>query len=156
MATTQTEKPKEDLATEKTAPGDGVEKGAGIDVPADGTEAELEGPRPDTKGGSTLFDAKKFDDPKLALPSVDGEGVDKIAVKFSGTVFLDRSDSRDVELMRRMKLGGDITLQVEGKCSKKGHGFSTNKEGDLDVVILEHAVSVHTVYRPVVEGDEGV
>ena len=112
----------------------------------------------DTDSGSepqaqdeALFDKAKYDNPELALPKVDGEGVDRIAVKFSGTVYLDRSDPRDVELMRNMRLGNDVTLMVEGKCAKKGHGFTTDREGELDVIKLEHAINVHTVYKPVTE-----
>jgi hypothetical protein len=96
-----------------------------------------------------LFDKSHYDDPELALPKVDCEGTDKIALKFSGTVFLDRMDPRDVELMRNMKLGNDVTLMIEGKCSKKGWGFTTDREGELDVVKLEHAVTIHSVYKPV-------
>jgi hypothetical protein len=100
-----------------------------------------------------LFDKAAYDSPELALPKIDGEGVDKIAVAFNGRVLLDRTDPRDVELIRRMKLGQDVTLQVEGRVSKKGHGFTTNKEGDLDAVVFETAVRVETVYRPVLEGE---
>jgi hypothetical protein len=101
-----------------------------------------------------LFDAKRYEGP-LALPKIDGEGVDKIAVKFSGTVILDRSDEADVELMKRMKLGHDVTLQIEGRCAKKGHGYTTSREGELDAVVLQHAIAVHTVYRPTLEDDAG-
>jgi hypothetical protein len=97
-----------------------------------------------------LFDKTVYDSPELDLPKVDGEYTDKIALKINGTVFLDRRDPRDVALMRSMKLGGDVTLQIEGRCSKKGWGFTTDREGELDVVKLEHAVNVHTVYRPAV------
>lgn len=96
-----------------------------------------------------LFDRSKYDNPELALQKIDGEGTDKIALKFSGTVFLDRMDPADVELMRNMKLGNDVTLMIEGKCAKKGWGFTTDREGELDVVKLEHAVNVHSVYKPV-------
>lgn len=114
-------------------------------------EETQEPPAPEPAGPEdALFDKSHYDDPELALPKVDGEGTDKIALKFSGTVFLDRMDPRDVELMRSMKIGGDVTLQIEGRCSKKGWGFTTDREGELDVVKLEHAVTVHTVYRPVV------
>ena len=98
-----------------------------------------------------LFDKTRYDSPELALPKVDGEGTDRIALKFTGTVFLDRSDARDVALIRSMKLGSDVTLQVEGRVSKKGWAFTTDREGELDVVKLETAINVQTVYRPVVE-----
>lgn len=100
------------------------------------------------EGGQTqVFDKSDYDREDLALPKVDGEATDKIAIKFSGRVMLDRTDPRDVALMRAMRLGSDITLMVEAKCAGKGHGFTTNKEGDLDAVVLEHVAKVHSVYR---------
>lgn len=111
---------------------------------------DLEQEAPETPEGH-LIDPAVYETEELALPKIDGEGVDRLALKFSGTVFLNRSDPRDVELIRRMRLGQDITLQVEGKCSKKGYGFSTDREGELDVVVQEHAVKIETVYQPVLE-----
>lgn len=101
---------------------------------------------PDPEKGE-LFDKSVYEREELALPKVDGEGVDKIAVAFSGTVLLDRADPADVELMRRMRLGNDVTLMVEAKCSGKGHRFTTDREGELDVIVLEHKAKVHTVYK---------
>jgi hypothetical protein len=111
--------------------------------PAEAGDATQEDPE-----GDALFDAQRFESEELALPKIDGEGVDKIAAKFSGRVMLDRSDPRDVDLIRRMKLGQDVTVMVEAKVSGKGHGFTTNKEGDLDAVVHEVALKVESVYRP--------
>ena len=96
-----------------------------------------------------LLDDERFLSEELALPKIDGEGVDKIAIGFSGRVMLDRSSPADVALIRAMALGKDVTLMVEGKVSKKGHGFTTNKEGDLDAVVFETGVKVELVYKPV-------
>lgn len=111
-------------------------------------EHDEEQAQDDNGADDALFDKARYDDPELALPKVDGQGVDKIAIAFSGRVFLDRSDPRDVALMRSMKLGNDLTLNIEAKCSGKGNAFSTDKEGELDVIVLEHKAKVHTVYRP--------
>jgi hypothetical protein len=102
----------------------------------------------EAKPEEALFDKAIYEREELQLPKVDGEATDKIAVKFSGTVLLDRSDPADVALMRKMKLGGDITLNVEAKCAGKGHKFTTSREGELDAIVLEHGVRVHTVSRP--------
>lgn len=110
---------------------------------------DLEGDQP-AEPKDALFDKKAYDSPALALPTVDGEGVDKIRIAFSGSVMLDRTDPADVALIRKMALGHDVSLMVEGKVSKKGHQFTTNKEGDLDAVVFETAVKVETVYTPVV------
>jgi hypothetical protein len=107
-------------------------------------------PQGDAEKGE-LFDKSQYDSEELRLPKVDGEGVDRIAVKVNGTIFLDRSDPRDVELFRSMTLGRDITLMVEGRVSKKAHGFTTDREGELDVIKAENAINVHTVYRPVAD-----
>jgi hypothetical protein len=104
-------------------------------------------PEPDAEKGE-LFDKSQYEREELALPKVDGEPTDKIAIAFSGLVLLDRSDPADVALMRKMKLGGGITLMVEAKCSGKGHRFTTDREGELDAVVLEHKAKVHTVYAP--------
>jgi hypothetical protein len=147
MSTTATEtkterqvrEEQEEFEREKTAEGDGIAK-TGTEVPADGTEGEL-------------FDKSIYEREELQLPKVDGEPTDKIAVAFSGTVLLDRTDPRDVALMQRMKLGQDVTLMVEAKCSAKGHKYATDREGELDAVVLEHKAKVHTVYRPAGEAE---
>jgi hypothetical protein len=101
--------------------------------------------------GDGLFDRAQYDDPKLRLPKVDGQDVDKIAVAFSGRVMLDRKDPNDVALIRRLALGKDVTMQVEARTSGKKHGFTTNKEGDLDAVVLTATAKVETVYIPTPE-----
>jgi hypothetical protein len=98
-----------------------------------------------------IFDDTDYEREDLALPKIDGQGVDRIAVKFSGTVFLDRSDPADVDLVRRLKLGQDATLLVEGKVSAKSYKGATDREGDLDVVVEELGIKVTTVYRPAAE-----
>lgn len=99
-----------------------------------------------------IFDDTDYEREDLQLPKVDGEGTDKIAIAFNGTVFLDRSSPADIALMRRMKLGQDVTLNVEAKVSAKAHKFTTSKEGELDAVVLQHSARVHTVYTPAGEG----
>lgn len=122
-----------------------------VDAPVDGIPPVPTDPvEPDPEDGA-LFSKVVYDDPQLQLPGIDGETTDKIAVKFSGTVFLDRSDAADCELMRSMKIGGNVTLMVEGRVAKKGWGFTSDRDGDLDVVKLEHAINVQTVYKPVTE-----
>jgi hypothetical protein len=125
MATTTTEAPPEtDVANDESE---------------EQTTAEQDG---------ELFDKSQYEREDLQLPKVDGEGTDKIAIKFSGTVLLDRADPADVALMRSMKLGNDVTLNVEASVSAKAHKFTTSREGELDAVVLEHNARVHTVYRP--------
>ena len=98
-----------------------------------------------------IFDASDYEREDLALPKIDGNGIDKIAINFTGRVFLDRADPHDVALIRRLMLGHNVTLQVEGVGKTFKGGFTTNKDGDLDVIVLERSVKVHTVYRPAAE-----
>lgn len=102
-------------------------------------------------GQGTLVDPADYTDPELALPKVDGESIDKIELAFSGRVFLDRSSKADVALFRDLKLGRDVTLMVEARCQGTGATGSTNREGDLDVVVGGKRLKVHSVYRPAAE-----
>lgn len=98
-----------------------------------------------------LIDPSEYDDPELAIAKVDGNSIDRIALTFSGTVFLDRSDKADVKLYNDLKLGRDLTLMVEGKCLGTGAKGATNRDGELDVVVGQKGVKVGSVYRPAAE-----
>lgn len=108
----------------------------------------------DEKGQATLIDRSQYEREDLAIPKIDGNAVDRIAITFSGTVFLDRSDPADVALFNRLRLQQDVTLMVEGKCSKTGGEGATDRDGDLDVVIGKRNVKVTTVYRPITADTE--
>jgi hypothetical protein len=99
-----------------------------------------------------LFDKTNYDDPELAIPKVDGSSIDRIGLKFTSTVYLDRSVPADVALYNRLKFGQDATLMVEVTCNSAGAKGATDREGELDVVIGIKSLKVHTVYRPA--GDE--
>ncbi len=104
-------------------------------------------PKPDPEG-KKLFNDSDYEREDLAIAKVDGNQVDRIAVKFAGEVFLDRSSPADVALYNRLRLGQDVTLMVEGKCSATGAKGATDREGDLDVVVGQRSVKVTTVYIP--------
>ena len=79
---------------------------------------------------------------------------------------LDRGNKADVALYRRLSLGnqlaqpvlqvqlgkGDVTLQIEGRCSSSGAKQNTNREGDLDVVVGEKTIKVDTVWLSTADG----
>lgn len=115
-------------------------------------EAEEQEHQEEAKAEDELFDRSQYEREDLKLDKVDGNQVDRIALKFSGTVFLDRSDPADIALYRRLALGRDVTLQVEGRCNATGAKGATDREGDLDVIIGEKGVKVHTVYLAVADG----
>lgn len=96
--------------------------------------------------GETLFDATDYEREDLQIPKVDGETIDKIRVKFSGSVMLDRSAPADVALYNRLQLGQDVELRCAGTVKGVGTGFTTNRDGDLDVVVGEKTVRVGTVW----------
>lgn len=97
------------------------------------------------QGEKTLFDVAEYDDPSLALPGVDGRGIERIAIAFTGEVMLDRADKDHVALFKRLKLGQTVELWVEAR----GLGFAakgaTNKDGELDVVVAKRTISVQHV-----------
>ena len=119
----------------------------------DGAQTGEQEDAQEPKGEGQLFDDTRYEGP-LARPKIDGEPVDKIALKFSGTPLLDRVDEADVALMKRMKLGHKFTLMVECEVVGKAHKYTTGRDGELDAVVLQHALKVETVYVPTLE-DEG-
>jgi hypothetical protein len=112
------------------------------------SQFDNDSPAPENDG---LFDRSQYDSPELALSKIGGQPIDRIAVKFAGTVFLDRSDPADVALYRRLQLGHDLTLMVETKVAAVAGKGATDREGDLDVVVGESTLKVHTVYKPVTD-----
>jgi len=96
--------------------------------------------------GSGLFDASDYDREDLAIPKVDGEQIDKIRFAFSGSVLLDRSEVADVALFNGARLGKELELRISAKVAGVGTGFTTNKDGDLDVIVGEKNLKVESVW----------
>lgn len=115
-------------------------------------EEDPAAPPPDPEG-KRLFNAADYEREDLAIAKVDGNQVDRIAVKFAGEVFLDRSDPADVALYNKLRLGSEVTLMVEGRVSGTGAKGATDREGDLDVVVGQKAVKVGTVYIPAIDAE---
>lgn len=64
---------------------------------------------PRTKPEQTeAFPASDYDNPALALPYIDGHKVDKISVRFAGSVDLDRGNADHVNLIRALSIGADV------------------------------------------------
>jgi hypothetical protein len=104
--------------------------------------------KPEAEAGeqTAAFDKTRYDDPELRITKVDGQGIDKIRIGFAGSVMLDRSNPKDVELFNKLTLGKEVELRVAGSVSKTQTGWTTNREGDLDAVVGERVVKVETVY----------
>jgi hypothetical protein len=93
-----------------------------------------------------LFDRSMYDREDLAIPRVDEQQVDKIRVKFGGSILLDRSDPADVSLYNKLTLGKPVELRVAGTVAHSGTGYTTNRDGDLDAIVGERSVKVETVW----------
>jgi hypothetical protein len=102
-------------------------------------------PAPDPEGNA-LFDRSSYEREDLAIAKVDGQQIDKIAVKFTGRILLDRSAPADVALYNSLQMGADVELRCAGKVTSTGAGWTTNREGDLDAIVGEKAVKVETVW----------
>jgi hypothetical protein len=71
-------------------------------------------------GQTAAFDKSQYDREDLQIAKIDGQSIDRIAIKFTGEIHLDRSDPSDVALYNELKLGRDVALLVEGRCNKTG------------------------------------
>lgn len=100
----------------------------------------------DDPEGKALFDRSKFETEELALPKVDDQTIDRISVKLTGEIMLDRSDPADVALFRKLKLGKEVELRLAGKVTGSGGRGNTNRDGDLDVVVGTKTIKADTVY----------
>ena len=109
-------------------------------------EVDVEDANVDDDGQTAAFDRSQYEREDLQIPKIDGETIDKIQVKFTGKVLLDRSDPADVALINRMKLGHEVELRCSGTVSSVGAGFTTNKQGDLDVVVAQKTLKVDSVW----------
>jgi hypothetical protein len=99
-----------------------------------------------------LFDKTNYDDPKLAIPKVDGTQIDRIWIGFTGGFFLDRSDPNDVAFYNKLVFQRDVTLQVDGRCNTVGAQGVTDRDGDLDVVVGRKRIKVHSARISTVDG----
>lgn len=66
-------------------------------------------PKPEPDAAQTeAFPASDYDSPALRLDYVDGHKVDKISIRFAGSVDLDRNNPEHVALIRALKIGADV------------------------------------------------
>lgn len=100
------------------------------------------------EGQTKAFEAADYDREDLQIPKVDGHTVDRISLKFSGEVFLDRSDASDVAVYNALRLGKDVQLLVEAKTSSTAAKGATDRDGDLDVVVGTKGLKIHSLQKP--------
>lgn len=105
-------------------------------------------PQADPDGQTAIIDRSLYEREDLAIPKVDGQSIDRIAITFSGTVFLDRSSPGDVKTYNALTLGRDVQLLIEAKCNGTGAKGATDRDGALDVVVGTKGIKVHSLMRP--------
>ncbi len=111
--------------------------------PGDGDGDSTPAPDPE---GKALFNRDAYEREDLQIAKVDGQQIDKIAVKFTGRILLDRSAPADVALYNRLQMGSEVELRCAGKVTSTGAGWTTNRDGDLDAIVGEKAVKVETIW----------
>lgn len=113
--------------------------------PEPSVEEEKQEPPPADPTGEALFDREAYDREDLAIPKVDGQQIDRIAVNFTGEIMLDRSDPEHVALYNRLILGGNVDLRIAGEITGTGAKRATARDGDLDVVVGRKTIKIDHV-----------
>lgn len=127
---------------------DGAVLTASEDASSDVTKEEETTPDPEPGEQAAAFDPSAYDREDLQIPKVDGQSIDRISLKFSGEVFLDRSEPSDVAVYNAFRLGKDVSLLIEAKCSSTAAKGATDRDGDLDVVVGTKGLKVHSLSKP--------
>lgn len=98
----------------------------------------------------TLEEERKKQVPpeQLALPMIDGRGIDLLEVALTGTVKLDRSDPNDVALIRKLAAGKTVPLKVDVFVSGSGANVSRDDNGYADKTTLKKTLTVVGLDRP--------
>lgn len=91
---------------------------------------------------------------QLALPMIDGRGIDLIEIAISGTVKLDRSGPNDVELIRKMAAGRTVDLKVSAFVAGTHGDVSQDDNGYADKTTLRKKLTVVGLDRPAGDIDD--
>lgn len=143
MSTTSTETPLEQQVREAQEAHDRLDADASDSSTSDEDETLI-----DASGQTTIVDRTAYEREDLQIPKVDNQTIDRISLKFSGEVFLDRSDPSDVAVYNEFRLGRDVSLVIDAKCSSTAAKGATDRDGDLDVVVGTKGLKVHSISRP--------
>lgn len=82
---------------------------------------------------------------QLAIPGLDGYRADRLALMFSGSVDLDRTNEDDLELVNGLKLGSTVEFKVQATVTKKGFTLSVGKEDSPDQTGYGVGLKVHSL-----------
>lgn len=99
-----------------------------------------------TTAAPPLFDPAQYDTPELALPTVDGERITRIAAKVTGTIRLDRGNPEHVDLVRASKFGETRTLTIEAIAGPPIPDYGTDTDGEITEVGITRTFTIVHVY----------
>lgn len=109
-------------------------------------EPEEEAEDPDTPPETALFDRSQYEREGLGITKIDGQPVDRIAIKLTGEVMLDRSDQADVAVFNKLALGKAVELRVAGVVQRSTGAKATGRDGDLDVIVGSKTLKIDSVW----------
>jgi hypothetical protein len=111
-------------------------------------KTEDDDPLVDPGGQTAIIDRTQYEREDLQIPKIDDQTVDRIEIKFTGSIFLDRSDVSDVAVYNELRFQRDVSLLIEAKCSNVAAKGATDRDGDLDVVVGSKTLKVHSLSKP--------
>lgn len=111
------------------------------DSPTTDKEAKPEAAAP------ALFDPADYDKPGLQIPKVDGHAIDRIALDFTGSVMLDRSEPAQVELYNRVGRmeRSSMELWIEARWGGTSGKPATNRDGENDIIVGRKGLRVDSI-----------
>jgi hypothetical protein len=109
---------------------------------------EEDEPIVDPGGQTAIIDRSQYEREDLQIPKVDNQSIDRIEIKFTGSIFLDRSEPSDVAVYNELRFQRDVSLLIEAKCSNVAAKGATDRDGDLDVVVGSKTLKVHSLSKP--------
>jgi len=111
-------------------------------------DPEPDEPIVDEGGQTAILDRSAYEREDMQIPKVDGVSIDRIVIKLTGEIHLDRSDPADVKVYNDLRFGRDVQPLIEGRCNSTGAKGATDRDGDLDVVIGQKTVKVQSLRKP--------
>lgn len=103
-----------------------------------------------TKDEPTTTEEQQTEVPpeQLVLPMIDKRKTDAIEITFGGTIKLDRSDPADCALVRKLILGKEVPLRVDGLVVERAGRTAHDRDGYFEGATLKTKIQVTTVSRP--------
>lgn len=89
-------------------------------------------------------EGKLFEVPRVAVV-IDDTDPTVLKLAFSGSIDLERGQSRDVDLYNSLKAGKPFTLQVEGHVGTTKTTHRRDSEGDVDAVVQTKSLIIHSL-----------